>query len=326
MIQLTSIRSKLFAVVFFAGVLIAVVVNVAVANTVSRSAREALRGRAQAEAILLAESVGPYVEFEQSDEAQSALGHAREDRLVVWAAIYDPSGGKVGDGLNQTHSPASRIPEDSDDGVDYGWAVAAFAPIDSEAMADNLGYVGVALSTADVERQLDETRTQSALFTLVALLVGLLLAIWLANRIIRPLEAVTAGAKRIAEGDISFDMDLPDTNDEVGDLAQAFRTMTARLRDLARRIHRGSEELAGAAAGMFSEVREQEALATQQTASLEEIRRTLELLSTSADQVTTDAETVRSMATRNLESSRGKSRIGLDWSASTPSGLEKSSH
>jgi methyl-accepting chemotaxis protein len=80
--------------------------------------------------------------------------------------------------------------------------------------------------------------------------------------------------------------------------------MIENLRNLAGRIGKSSNSVATAAAGMFSSVREQEAAATQQNAALEEIRRTVEALSVSAEHVAEDAAMVRELAQRSLLSTQ----------------------
>jgi methyl-accepting chemotaxis protein len=305
--RLFSIRVKLLSVIVVVVVLLAVGVYAMVPTRVADSARTALRNRAKAEAALLAQFVRPYLEFTelyQSKDATAQLQHATADPLVAWAAIYNKDGERRGAGLNDEHEPMEEMPDDlSDGGVSEGWIEVAFAPMHTEN-DELLGHVGVALKTKDINQRVEQTRDEVLWGALIVLGIGLVLAWFLAQQIAKPLEQVTDAAVRIADGDISQDLDIKPTRDEVGELASAFDTMTTRLRDLARRIGNGAEALASAAAGMFSEVREQEALATQQTASLEEIRRTLETLTQAADQVTVDAETVRDMANRSLESSQ----------------------
>jgi methyl-accepting chemotaxis protein len=170
--------------------------------------------------------------------------------------------------------------------------------------AGRLGFVAVALRTSSVVEGVALTRERMLRQAALVTAVGVALAFWLSGTIVDPLRRVTLGARRIAEGDIGFDIATSTSRDEVGALSQAFATMRKRLRDLVTKIGSTSQALSTAATGMFSEVREQEALATQQTAALEEIQRTLETLSTAAEQVERDAQTVRTMAERNLSTSQ----------------------
>lgn len=66
---------------------------------------------------------------------------------------------------------------------------------------------------------------------LVAGLVALLVALawWMGRSIVAPLAMLTTAADRVAAGDLDVDV-RDDSRDEVGRLARAFSTMTARLR------------------------------------------------------------------------------------------------
>src|SRR5262249_7384823 len=88
------------------------------------------------------------------------------------------------------------------------------------------------------------------------------------------------------------------------ELFVAVRTMLENLRELAGRIGESSNSVASAAAGMFSSVREQETSAIQQNTALEEIRRTIEALAGSAEQVAQDAGMVSEMSERSLVSTQ----------------------
>jgi methyl-accepting chemotaxis protein len=174
----------------------------------------------------------------------------------------------------------------------------------------------------------------------VIVAVGLLLALILSDRMARSMKIITQAALQISRGDVSGTVVFVSSNDELGEMARAFQAMNTRLRQLqesavrvasgdltgtidgdgelfagfrkmmenlrqlAGRIGKSSNSVASAAAGMFSSVRQQEAAATQQNAALEEIRRTVETLSTSSDQVADDAATVREMAQKSLSSTQ----------------------
>nr|WP_304363705.1 HAMP domain-containing methyl-accepting chemotaxis protein [Jiella sp. LLJ827] len=60
--------------------------------------------------------------------------------------------------------------------------------------------------------------------TLVTLVLGIALAFFINLRLLRPLGHVTGALNRLARGDSVVDLEEVDRNDEVGDLARAFRT------------------------------------------------------------------------------------------------------
>ena len=262
------------------------------------SEREALAERARAEASLLADAVSAALEFGQNDKAQETMQGARADSLISCAAVYDSSGAQLAH--YRAGCPESLRSADQPPGEDR----LVFGSSEVKGATGVLGRVAVKLKTDNVERGAAEMRRTMLLLAFGVLAFGIVLALWLSGRIARPLDRVKNAAERIAAGDISRVLPPEKGRDEVAMLSGAFHTMTTRLRELVRRIAQSADSLATAAAGMFSEVREQEALATQQTASLEEIRRTLETLSTAAEQVEVDADTVREMAQSSLTSSQ----------------------
>ncbi len=262
------------------------------------SERRALAERATAEASLLADAVSAALEFGQSDKAQETMQGAHEDALIACAAVYETGGRQIahyGRGCPPTFVSGDR--PDANEQLVTGSQ-------DVKGATGVLGRVAVRLKTDNVVAGARTMRTNMLLLALGVLVFGVVLALWMSGRIARPLDRVKNAAERIAAGDISRVLPPEKGRDEVATLSSAFHIMTTRLRELVRRIAQSADSLATAAAGMFSEVREQEALATQQTASLEEIRRTLETLSTSAEQVEVDADTVREMAQSSLTSSQ----------------------
>jgi nitrogen fixation/metabolism regulation signal transduction histidine kinase len=62
-----------------------------------------------------------------------------------------------------------------------------------------------------------------------ALASALLAALWLSGRIAEPVAQLSAGARRVSNGDLESSVEVA-TRDEIGELAQAFNTMTADLR------------------------------------------------------------------------------------------------
>jgi methyl-accepting chemotaxis protein len=74
----------------------------------------------------------------------------------------------------------------------------------------------------------------------VALAVGILLALWLMRSIIRPLARLTRSAERLAQGDLEIRAHA-DTRDEIGRLAAAFQNSIAYLKEMAG----VAEEVAG---------------------------------------------------------------------------------
>ncbi|MBQ3584813.1 MAG: HAMP domain-containing histidine kinase [Lachnospiraceae bacterium] len=77
--------------------------------------------------------------------------------------------------------------------------------------------------------------------TLVVLVTGIILAVWIHQSVMRPLNKLTVATKKIAEGDLNFTLERTG-NDEFGDLCEDFENMRRRLKESAEeRIHEDEE-------------------------------------------------------------------------------------
>jgi signal transduction histidine kinase len=74
---------------------------------------------------------------------------------------------------------------------------------------------------------------------LSALIVSIVIALWLASSITRPMIEITRASEEMAHGNLDPDLTLPETNDEVGRLSSAFKAMA---REVAR-SHRTMRDL-----------------------------------------------------------------------------------
>jgi nitrate/nitrite-specific signal transduction histidine kinase len=106
--------------------------------------------------------------------------------------------------------------------------------------------LNVALVAEQEEAEaLGPTRVALAIMGGVAVLaaaLAILAGIALTRRIVRPLARLGSTAGRIAAGELDLVADVVQ-EDEIGTLAQAFNSMTARLRDLVRSLERRTDHL-----------------------------------------------------------------------------------
>ena len=94
----------------------------------------------------------------------------------------------------------------------------------------------------DAESAAGSTNRVMIIITIIAFLLAGALALWFAGTITRPLLHLRDAADRISTGDVEdIEVDVT-TNDEVGDLADAFRRMVASVRFLMERDTDAEEE------------------------------------------------------------------------------------
>lgn len=132
---------------------------------------------------------------------------------------------------------------------------------------------------------------------IITVLLGIFIALVL-NRIISfPLKEISRAAERIASGDLTANVSLDNRTDEVGALAETFRTMVANLRDVNKEIREGvnvlassANEILAAATQVGTGAAETAAAVSQTTTTVEEVRQTAQLSGQKAKHVSESAQ------------------------------------
>jgi signal transduction histidine kinase len=162
---------------------------------------------------------------------------------VEYAYIYDPDGRIVGDFSEDkrqlfsifTDELSQRIIKSNVPLIDIDYE-KGILNISKPVILGNQKLGGIRLGF-NLNPTLDEMKqvTIRALgISAVILLSGLLIIFGIAERMTKPIQELTKGAKRIEEGDLQYRVSLT-RNDEIGTLASAFDQMSERL------MHREAE-------------------------------------------------------------------------------------
>lgn len=129
----------------------------------------------------------------------------------------------------------------------------------------------------------------------LAAIVGVVMAALLAALLTRPIASavrqVANAARGLAAGDLDQTIDVK-SQDELGEMADAFATMLVRLRQLTSEVQSGTDSLSGAGEAILAAVAQQSAGATAQSAAIAETSATVEEVKASAQQATQLAESV----------------------------------
>ncbi len=187
-------------------------------------------------------------------------------------------------------------------------------------------YIGGLLGTIQQLGQMNEEFMQAALaesrehsasgiltvtiLVLLALVLGLLVALVISRQISGPIKAMAAAARRIAEGELNAPPLAVRNRDEIGELAGAFNVMTDNLGSLIREVGASAEHVAAAAeeltagsehiqgnAEQIAETAEQLAFGSQKQAqSLQENAQTFGEMSASVQHIAANAEQVSGTA------------------------------
>ncbi len=155
---------------------------------------------------------------------------------------------------------------------------------------------------ADAQAHYEQARTLMAVFTVGALVVGMLLA-WMVTRSITvPLRQATAHARRVADKDLTVAIDV-DRRDECGELLAALAAMTANLQGIVHTVREGSDgiatgthEIASGNADLSRRTEQQAASLQQTAASMEQIRSTVRQYADVAEQASVMARSASGAA------------------------------
>ncbi len=118
---------------------------------------------------------------------------------------------------------------------------------------------------------------------LLAVLLGLVLAIIVARSIRLPLEKGVEFSRTVADGDLTNTMEL-NLEDECGELAHAMNNMVIKLREIVGEVKSSADNVASGSQQLASSAQEMSQGATEQAASAEEASSSIEEMSSNIRQ------------------------------------------
>ncbi len=126
------------------------------------------------------------------------------------------------------------------------------------------------------------------LVSILALVVGLVLAFVISRSISRPLHEAIELNNRIADGDLNVEVQV-DRRDEVGEMLTAIRTMVEKLRQVVGGVRAASENVASGSEEMASSSEQLSQGAVEQASSTEEVASSMEEMTATMQQTADNA-------------------------------------
>ena len=200
-----------------------------------------------------------------------------------YSRLWDPPPG-LADSLSAGHAAQSDLYTDS-----AGVQLTAAAPV-HRADGSTAGFVVVTMDAQEYLTTLSRIFLEIVVVSVLVLLVALLVSFIVARRVTSGIEDVAAHAQSVARGDLSHDLEYHSV-DEIGDLADAFRTMTNGLRSLLRDVEAGASEVAATADELA-------AGAEQMSASTQEVSGAAQTIASSATQQTSGIQNIVAVSSR----------------------------
>jgi signal transduction histidine kinase len=241
-----SIKQKQVLGVTSIVVLVVLVLSGMQLTTLTRTLLQQSRDRAELIALSIAHSVSElsvtedsvYQELRRDPGVQTALETALYSDDVVYAAILDRQGMVI------AHSDRSRIGERLPGGDDLGVLAEAGALAQLRAVYQTermlewrqplllgdqpFAEIRVALSTLLARETLNSSLEPASLAALAALGGAILVAVLLAQIVVRPIHVIRSGLSRLGSGDLGATLDLK--GDEFKELGDVFASVTNQLK------------------------------------------------------------------------------------------------
>ena len=109
-------------------------------------------------------------------------------------------------------------------------------------LQQDVGFLVLSKAADKFDTGIEAMRMTLVVVVAVTILLGALLSVWIANKISRPIRALTEAAKQYGKGQLNGRISLK-SRDEIGDLASAFNRMTGDLRITMSEREQAIEEL-----------------------------------------------------------------------------------
>lgn len=135
----------------------------------------------------------------------------------------------------------------------------------------------------------DKAHMSTILISSIAVLFGALMAFFLARSIVNPVANLARAADIAASGDLTVAI-AANTRDEIGKLAEAFKTMIHQMRELVGHIKEKSVQVAGAAQQLSSSSQQTAASANETAATMGEITTTVEQVAANTQEISKASE------------------------------------
>ncbi|MCD2449389.1 methyl-accepting chemotaxis protein [Methylicorpusculum oleiharenae] len=175
--------------------------------------------------------------------------------------------------------------------------------INQAQTAEEAGYAQLTVARNQAEELVSEANKIIIGTIIVALILGIMIAMFLANLITVPITIGVKFAQSLSKGDLTAKLEV-NGKDEIGLLAQALRDMRDQLSTVVEQVRSNSDTLSSASQQVSSTAQGMSQAATEQASSVEETTSAIEQLNASVQQNTENAHVTEQMATKSANDSR----------------------
>ncbi|CAG0967208.1 MAG: methyl-accepting chemotaxis protein [Candidatus Methanoperedens sp.] len=184
----------------------------------------------------------------------------------------------------------------------------------------------MAQASTDVIATQNAMKRNSILLLALGIIVGVAVALVITRKITKPVTRLHDSAKAISTGDLTKDVDIKDTGDEIGELASSFKIMLANLRSLVAKVQGTSYTVSATALELSASSEEMKASTDQisnttqdiatgvssQASKMAEVSRAMKEMSESVQQVAMNSQKAAEGATAASTTAQQVGKMSAD--------------
>lgn len=161
--------------------------------------------------------------------------------------------------------------------------------------AENAGYAQLAGARGEADTLVKEANMIIIGTIIIAVVLGVMIALFLASLITKPIIKGVAFAQSLAAGDLTTTLDI-DQKDEIGILADSLKSMSRQFKEVVQGVRLNADSLASASHEISATAQTLSQSAMEQASSVEQTTSSVEQLNASVQQNVENAKVTNDMA------------------------------
>ncbi|WP_461201475.1 methyl-accepting chemotaxis protein [Anoxybacillus sp. TBDG-1] len=145
-----------------------------------------------------------------------------------------------------------------------------------------------------LSKQAENMKYMTLITTGIAFLVSIAIAIYISEKIAKPVRQISEHAEKIAHGDLSLDDIHVANRDEIGELATSFNQMVHHLKRLIQQVSTATEHVSASAQELMASAEQASAATEEVTTAIQEVAQGAEMQGKHAEE---SVEAIGEMAT-----------------------------
>ncbi|MBF0343637.1 MAG: MCP four helix bundle domain-containing protein [Nitrospirae bacterium] len=155
----------------------------------------------------------------------------------------------------------------------------------------------------NAQKSYESVRNISIVSIVIGLLVAIIVALWIINSVVKPLNEGVSIATSLAEGDLTVKIDTS-SKDETGQLLGAMKNMVDKLKEVVGNVQMASDQVASGSSELSTSAQQISEGATNQAASIEETSSSMEEMSANIKQNSDNALLTDKIAVKSAQDAK----------------------